>query len=223
MKKGNIIFLQTLVSFLPVFLFLFFIDNMPDSVPVHFNINSEPDRFGSKYNLLATLAGISFICAGVCALILNLNKIDPKKKYAENNPLIIKITWTVVIFLSIINSIVTIKTAFPELNIIASKFKDICLTLLIASFGNLMNSLKQNYFVGIRTPWALEDEENWRKTHQLTSKIWFWSGIIMTVLVIAFPIKLSGYVIIISIIPLAVIPMGYSYLLFKRKEKVIAK
>jgi uncharacterized membrane protein len=195
---------------------------MPDSVPVHFNINFEPDRFGSKYNLLATLAGISFICAGVCALVLNLNKIDPKKKYAENNPLIIKITWTVVIFLSIINSIVTIKTAFPELNIIASKFKDICLTILIASFGNLMNSLKQNYFVGIRTPWALEDEENWRKTHQLTSKIWFWSGIIMTVLVIAFPIKLSGYVIIISIIPLAVIPMGYSYLLFKRKEKVIA-
>lgn len=214
MKKSSIILLQTLVSFLPIFLFLFFIENMPDSVPIYFTLNGEPDIYDSKYYLLGTLAGVCAICAGVCALVLNLNKIDPKKKYAENNPLIIKITWTVVIFLSLINSIITIQTAFPELNIITSKIKNISLTLLLASFGNLMNSLKQNYFVGIRTPWALDNEENWRRTHQLASKIWFWGGIIMTVLVLGLPFNFSKYIIIIGAIPMVVIPIGYSYKLY---------
>ena len=30
-----------------------------------------------------------------------------------------------------------------------------------------------------RTPWTLEDEDNWRKTHHLASKIWFIGGLIM--------------------------------------------
>jgi len=39
-------------------------------------------------------------------------------------------------------------------------------SLLIAGIGNLMYSIKPNYFVGIRTPWTLNSEFVWRKTHQ---------------------------------------------------------
>ena len=34
-----------------------------------------------------------------------------------------------------------------------------------------------NYFCGIKTPWALADEENWRRTHRFAGPMWFWGGL----------------------------------------------
>ena len=34
-----------------------------------------------------------------------------------------------------------------------------------------MPSLKQNYFIGIKTPWTLENEMVWKKTHRITARI----------------------------------------------------
>jgi uncharacterized membrane protein len=48
-----------------------------------------------------------------------------------------------------------------------------------AVLGNYMHSIKPNYFVGFRTPWTLESEDNWRKTHQLVSKVWVPGGLLI--------------------------------------------
>jgi uncharacterized membrane protein len=52
-----------------------------------------------------------------------------------------------------------------------------------------MHSIKLNHFVGFRIPWALENEENWRKTHRLVGKIWLPGGLLVTVLCLLAPVK----------------------------------
>ncbi|KJE28001.1 sdpI/YhfL family protein [Geobacillus kaustophilus] len=63
-----------------------------------------------------------------------------------------------------------------------------------------MPKIKHNYFVGIRTPWTLESETVWNKTHRFGGKVFitmgilsmltvFWRGemqFVLFILVIAF-------------------------------------
>ena len=40
--------------------------------------------------------------------------------------------------------------------------------LLFIGVGNYLPRVKQNYTLGIKTPWALADPENWRRTQRLS-------------------------------------------------------
>jgi uncharacterized membrane protein len=82
-----------------------------------------------------------------------------------------------------------------------------------------MNNIKPNYFIGIRTPWNLEDVDNWRQTHHLASKIWFFGGLVMFFLSIILPENFVPYMTVVMLIPLALIPIYYSYSIFRQKQK----
>ncbi|WP_143156899.1 SdpI family protein [Thermosyntropha lipolytica] len=44
--------------------------------------------------------------------------------------------------------------------------------------GNFMGQFRHNYFVGIKTPWTLADEDVWQKTHRLGARVWVIGGIV---------------------------------------------
>ena len=82
-----------------------------------------------------------------------------------------------------------------------------------------MINMKPNYFVGIRVPWTLENEDNWRKTHRLGGKLWFAGGLIAAVFTIILPYQyaVAAFMVIIGI--MVIIPIGYSYLYFKKHQQ----
>jgi len=43
--------------------------------------------------------------------------------------------------------------------------------------GNVMGQVRHNYFVGIRTPWTLADEEVWRRTHRMGGRLFVLGGL----------------------------------------------
>ncbi len=51
--------------------------------------------------------------------------------------------------------------------------------LLFIVIGNYLPQCKPNYFVGIKTPWTLSNEEVWRKTHRFSGKVFVVLGVIM--------------------------------------------
>lgn len=89
--------------------------------------------------------------------------------------------------------------------------------LLFAVMGNLMPKLRQNYFIGIKTPWALEDEENWRKTHRMAGRLWFGAGIVM-MLFSLLPKELLMLAVLCIAVTIAGLPYVYSYSLFRNKR-----
>lgn len=54
--------------------------------------------------------------------------------------------------------------------------------LLLAVLGNYLGNLRPNYFVGIRTPWTLEDPDTWRATHRLSARLICFGVIVLAVL-----------------------------------------
>jgi len=221
MKKTKTILMQALIGLIPTIYLLSIWNNLPESVPTHYNAKFVADKFGSKFEMLGMILFMFAVTIGTSLLVLNLDKFDPKKRYASNNSLIVKISWTVTLFISLISCYIVYETEhYTQTNTsgISPKYILALVALLFVVIGNFMNNIKPNYFIGIRTPWTLDNEENWRMTHHLASKIWFFGGLIMFTLIMLLQVEYASYVIAFSVIPLAGIPIFYSFYLFKQKK-----
>jgi uncharacterized membrane protein len=87
--------------------------------------------------------------------------------------------------------------------------------LLFVVLGNFMGKLTKNFFVGIRTPWTLASDEVWLRTHRLAGKLFVLSGI---GLFISGLVGGGAIVLVVAIAIAAGIPVGYSYVLYRRIE-----
>ena len=71
-----------------------------------------------------------------------------------------------------------------------------------------MINIKQNHFIGIRTPWTLESASVWKKTHQFAGKLLFFGSIIGIMILLFLPdfkVKLIFMgILLISIITVSV-------------------
>ena len=217
MKKFSLVNLAVLVVWvLPMAYVLWVYPSLPASVPLHYGFDGKPNGFGTRSEFLLVQLFISVIAGGVYLLIKYLPLIDPKKqvKYGEAN--FQKLAFGLVFFLSAINIGITYGTVNSSFKI--DKIILPIVGLLFAFLGNIMNSIKPNYFAGVRTPWTLEDEGNWRATHRLAGKIWFVGGILLTILVLVLPTEAAFAVFIPFIIVMALIPVVYSYVYFKKHQ-----
>jgi len=199
------------IAILP-FIYLAFIWNkLPEKVPMHVQLNGEIDRWGNKTELIFMI----FMLTGLTYIIfLFLPKIDPKQKIQNmgkkfDSLRLILTLFMAVLAIYILYSIQNINTKptliFPLVG------------LLFAFIGNYMKTLKPNYFIGIKTPWTLENEEVWKKTHVLGGKLWFIGGLLMTLTFLLEP-KLQFYTFMSITIVISVIPIVYSYLEFKKQK-----
>lgn len=188
-------------------------DRLPEEVPTHFNLQGEADDWGPKWINAIMLPGIGI---GLYVLLLFLPLIDPKKKIDHMQKPISAIRIFTSIFIVGVYVFVMAASLGHEMNI--RTYIQFGVGVLILIMGNYLNSIKPNYFIGIRTPWTLENPEVWKRTHRLGSKIWVIGGLCM--MLIPFLPVLSGfeYLILILIAALAGVPLVYSYVIFKQLE-----
>lgn len=222
MNTKKTLLLQSLLALTPlVYLFILW-NTLPEKLPVHFNAQSVADRWGNKTEVLFMSLFLAGISIGVAALLLYINKVDPKQSARTDLRLMKKMSWILTFFLAVLNTLILYHIAhYDPLNPkpLMVKYVFILITLLIAALGNVMNNVKPNYFVGIRTPWTLSSEENWRKTHHLASKLWFFGGIVMLVLHLILPVQLVWVWFIMGLILLTVTPIVYSIWLYREEKK----
>ena len=189
--------------------------DLPSIVPTHFGISGKADAFAERSSIFLAPVIFTVVGIGVYFLLSNIHKIDPKRKYTSTTAGILsKIAVILVIFLCAVCLFVLYWTLHGKVEGLNMLFCGV--SLLMAYIGNLMHSIKPNYFAGFRLPWALENEENWRKTHQLASKVWFICGITMAVLCLM--VDNIGLLIVfgIGMLIMVLIPTIYSYNMYRR-------
>jgi uncharacterized membrane protein len=215
MKKFNSMDAAAVVIWLlPIAYIAYIYQSLPVSVPVHFGIDGNPDRYGGKEEFLATEGAVMGAAALVYLLLKFLPAIDPKKYVKYGEPTFQKLALGLVLFISAL----TIAIAFATINHTFKIDKLILpiIGLLLAFMGNIMHSIRPNYFAGVRTPWTLEDNDTWRATHRLAGKLWFVGGIVITIAVLLLPAK-AGMIIFMSMIAILVlVPVVYSYIYYRK-------
>lgn len=188
---------------------------LPATIPTHFGIAGKPDKFGDRNEIFLAPLVMTAVGLSLYFLLKNIYKIDPKKKYSPGtSSALSKIALMVIVLLSAVTVFILYWTAKGKVEGISVFF--CCISLFFAYLGNLMHSIKPNYFVGFRIPWTLENEDNWRLTHQLASKVWFIGGLVLAVVSLLLNIKVLLVVFIAGILLMTVIPVVYSYRLYKQ-------
>ncbi|MEO5776418.1 MAG: SdpI family protein [Flavobacterium sp.] len=197
------------IALLP-FIYLAYIWNrLPEKVPMHWNASGEIDDYGNKKELffmLLLVVGLPYL------ILLVIPNIDPKQKLKTMGNKLNNLRFILSLFMSALAIFILYsaqqQTSNPGL-ILA------IVGLLFAFLGNYFKTIKPNYFIGIRTPWTLENEEVWKKTHLLAGKMWFVGGLLMAMtFVLPEPLNIYTFLGITGII--SVIPIIYSYLEFKK-------
>jgi uncharacterized membrane protein len=217
MKKFTLSDAVALVVWLLPAVYLFFVySSLPQTVPLHYDAHGGVNRYGDKSELLT----LQWIMMGVPALVYLLLKflpvIDPKKQVKYGESTFQKLALGLVIFLSALNIVILFSTAHQGLKIEKLIFP--LIGLMFVFLGNIMNSIKPNYFAGIRTPWTLENEDNWRATHRLASKIWFIGGIVITILTLFLSPEAGTIVFTTCVLIMALVPIIYSYIYFRKRR-----
>jgi uncharacterized membrane protein len=150
-------------------------------------------------------------------VLTNIDKIDPKKQKLQSKTLMEKIGLTLVGFMSLIN----IYIIYSGYNPTDGKFLFVMLGGLFAALGNFIHNVKPNYFVGMRFPWALENEDNWRKTHQLGGKLWVVGGLLIVISSFFLPVALMSKLMFWIVAIMVLIPAFYSYRIYKNSQTSI--
>lgn len=184
---------------------IIFYKKMPETIPTHWNINNEIDDYSSKFS--------AFIKTPIFLILLNIFScfmLDNDPKNINKNKLIILIGKATVPLVLLITFMI---------NTFYGLGKGINVTVIISLFvgflliviGNYLPKTKRNYTVGIKLPWTLNSDENWRKTHRLGGYTFILGGLAF----LLSPFVGNQYLVLITIAIIFFVPMIYSFYLYK--------
>ena len=186
-------------------------NKLPDQLAVHFGTNGKADGYQGKFSFLLTSA---LFLIFIPLLLKVIRYMDPKKKNYdkfESTFNMFRLIFT--IFLSVMYITLLFYNLGYAVNI--QMIVLIGIGFLFMFLGNNMSKIRFNYTMGIRTPWTLANEEVWRRTHRLAGPLWLVGGII--VIIVAFlPGNLAFTLMMIILAIIALVPIIYSYLIYKK-------
>ena len=193
-------------------------NKLPENVALHFDLAGKPDRFGSRTELITTVIILTVTNALVYLLLTNIWRIDPKKHASDNRNRMVSIGFATVLFLSGIMCMIIYSASRGNIRFSTGLIFS-ATGLFFAVIGNYLPNLKPNYFAGLRLPWTLENEENWRKTHQLAGTLWFAGGLFLALACLFLP-PTAAIILFFSVMTILVlIPAVFSYRLYRQQKK----
>ena len=210
-NKGKLI-LTSLVTLLPILVGLILWNTLPNKLPTHWNAEGVVDGWSSKGFAVFGLPLFLFVVHWVCILA---SSADPKNKNYSGQ--LLQIVFWICPIISVLGGVLIYGTALG-MEFKVDKIMLILVGLLLIIIGNYLPKCKQNYTMGIKLPWTLEDEENWNKTHRMGGKLYVMSGFIIMLCALV-PTNIMIVIFIIILLVAMAVPMVYSYLLHRKKMK----
>jgi uncharacterized membrane protein len=190
-------------------------NTIPEKVALHANLKGEVDRYGSKNELITMTLILIAVNVAIYLLLPQVYRIDPKRYAAENKSRLHRIAFAVSVFIAAVLCLL-IYSSIHENFKFSARFILSGVGLLFAVIGNYMYNIKPNYFAGIRLPWTLNNDENWKKTHLLGGKLMFAGGLLIAVICLFTSFILSMIFLFSILFLIIVITCIYSYNLYKK-------
>jgi uncharacterized membrane protein len=211
-KKELIIWLIVLAPFVYA---LVYWNQLPERMPVHWSMDGKPNGYSSKgFGILE----IPLLSLGLYFLLLLIPKIDPKKaNFAQFEG-----TYrTIRLLLHTVLTIAFVMGLLYAMNsgINSAYFSVILISGLFMVLGNFMGKIRPNYFVGIRTPWTLANEDVWVKTHRVTGRLWVAASFIY--LIINLFMQMPHWFHYIYLTLITVFPFIYSYVKYREIDRAV--
>ena len=199
----------SVVILLPILVGLLIWNRLPEAVPFHWNVNGEVDQWVSRGVAVFVLPFVMLAFHWLCIFVTSK---DPRNKDNQEKALTL-VVWIVPVLTNAVCCIAFATAIGCEISV--SVVMALLLGVMFMVMGNYLPKCKPSFTIGIRLPWTLKDDENWRKTHRFAGILWVIGGAIITASAV-----FNSFVVLISAVGLnALAPVVYSYLDYRRHQK----
>jgi Predicted integral membrane protein len=209
--KNTIIAISSIICLLPIILSIVIYNDLPEQIAIHWGTSGNPDTYAPKYiaafGLPILLTAISIFSK---AWLFN----DPKRANTSRIMRVI-IVWLI----PVISLVLMPVMLFIAMGIMIpiTMIVPLIVGIIFILCGNYLPKNRQNYSIGYKTPWTLNDADNWNKTHRIAGILWILGGIVLICQAFtAFENTFLAILSLIVVVILIVIPVFYSYILYKK-------
>ncbi|MDD6811922.1 MAG: SdpI family protein [Lachnospiraceae bacterium] len=202
------IVITSILTLCPILVGVFLWNRLPDMVATHFDAQNVPNGWSSK---VFAVFGIPLILFLMQILCIAVTKFDPKNKNMSRKMISI-IIWIIPIISIVANGTILLYAIGKTIDV--GLIVNLVCGILFLAIGNYLPKCRQNYTVGVKTPWTLENEENWNKTNRFAGWCFLFTGVCFLVNSL-----FTLTAVLFLVIPVCgLLPVGYSFWLY-RKEK----
>ena len=196
---------------------LLVMSSLPAQIPTHWGANGAVNGWGPSW-MASVIGALPLVFLAVFYVV---PRIDPKGeayrksgKFYQGFVIVFTVLMCAISWLSELTVWGMVPTT-GAVNLLVSG----SIGVLFIGMGNYLPRVKQNYTLGVKTPWALADPENWRRTQRFGGACFMVLGVGLIVMGVAGT-ALSSEVVAVAIAVLALGSVGamylYSYLLWRK-------
>ena len=216
MKTKNRILLA--VSLIPLIITAISLTFMNDTVPAHFGINGQPDRYGSKFEyLILPLVTLAFYV--FWKLFIKFYSSSNTEDVAKANSNI----KTMTVFAIVTNSLFAVlQCIFISAALTYQTNSDITLdftslivyavSIVYIIIGNYLPKTKRNGFAGLRTAWTKKNDRNWYIANRNSGIAFVITGILSIIATAIIGGSISIFIMLVILFVTQIIAYIYSYI-----------
>lgn len=188
--------------------------SLPDMIPMNWSTNGTV-AYNDKIQIFF-MSGMGLLMA---ILFDVLPHIDPRRKnYQKFGPYYDSFCVFMQVFLLLMTGVILTESFRPG-TLSVPMITMLCVGALFLFIGNILPKIKSNFYMGIKTPWALSSDEVWRKTHRLGGKCFFLCGIVMVICAFLPSQKFSAIFGFAFVLAVCMIPTVMSYVWWRQEQK----
>ena len=177
--KTKLSWLEVVLLAAPFVALAIYWNELPARVPMHWNFRGQIDGWSAK---TPGIFLIPLTALGMTALLHILPWFDPRLRRTSGDeslmPAILPIVRIATLGLLNMIFFVQVATSLGR-NVPGGRIITTSVLVFFVILGNYLGNVRPNYFVGIRTPWTLENPETWRATHRLGGRLMFFGALIL--------------------------------------------
>jgi uncharacterized membrane protein len=190
--------------------------SLPSVVPIHWDAHGHVNGWGPKWSLFLYGPGLMLF---IVLMFSALPWLSPKKFEVDSfRATYLYIMIIVVAMMAYCNLLILMSAlgslAGIVLDVTRAVEGGVC--LLIALMGNVLGKVRRNFFVGVRTPWTIANEQVWNATHRFAARTFFAGGLLGLLAVIS---KAPFWTPLAAILIAAIAPVIYSLVFYKQLER----
>lgn len=204
------------LMFLTLIYTIIFMIISPDSIPMHYNILGEIDRYGSKYEMI--MIPIFVLISGIVPMLFAKHFKSKSDKSSEKLSLNVGIVLVLMfIALYVLFSVMALNSNI-EYGTDIGKVIIIAIGIFFTVLCNLMPKARLNSLFGIRTSWSIANEKTWQKSQRFGGYSGVICGIILVISGLVFSFEIGIIVTIVLITLWAVLSSIMSYVFYKKYD-----
>ena len=207
-KNKGLMILTSIIILLPMVVGILLWDQLPEKMAIHWGANGEADGWSSRP---VAVFGMPLLLLAIHWLGVWLTGEDKRNRH--QNEKVLQLMFWIAPVVSLFGMGSTYASALGQ-PLRIDRLALLLLGIVFAMIGNYMPKCKHNYSIGVKTPWTLNDEENWYKTHRFAGILWVAGG----VLIMATSFLGIFWLFMIVLVPMAFAPMIYSYCIYRKKN-----